>query len=57
MRERRTCGKEPSEEERLEAEFKAMPPNDDGLKDFNADKVSFGGDKTKSVQPVHKSGK
>ena len=51
------CGREPSEEERLEAEFKAMPPNDDELKDFNADKVSFGGDKAKPGRPADKSGK
>ena len=49
------CGKEPSEEERLEAEFKAMPPNDDELKDFNADKVSFGSNRAKSAHPSDKS--
>ena len=48
------CGREPSDEERREAEFKAMPPNDDELKDFNADKVSFGSGAAKPARPSDK---
>ena len=51
------CSKEPTEEERREAEFEAMPPNNDDLKDFGSDKISFAKDKTKPAQTDGKSGK
>ena len=51
------CSREPSDEERREAEFKAMPPHEEELGDVN-DKLPLGTGRTEGAgKSAKKSGK